>query len=166
MILEKVRAPSGNEFHKGLGCEASEWPAEGWNLEGPRVVAVAAGVVVDVHLQHLLALRSLVRVLPRLRESIEVTFHPVATIEGVDTDDAELPLRGLPRESIVDPAISALTDWPRVVRHVYLLKVLFSTALLPQRLPVFHDSDNALNIAYYWLKVKPNKKLASLPFLI
>ena len=59
-------------------------------------MAMAASVVVDVHLQHLLALRPLVRVLPRLLESVEVALHPVVAVEGVDPDDAKLPLRGLP----------------------------------------------------------------------
>ncbi len=46
----------------------------------------------------------------------------------------------------------------------YLLKVLFSTALLPQRLSVFQISDNAKSIAYYGLGVKPKQKSASLLF--
>ena len=44
--------------------------------------------------------------------------------------------------------------------HGYaLLKELFSTALLPQRLSVSYDSDNTfVRIAYIRLKVKRNKK--------
>ena len=45
------------------------------------------------------------------------------------------------------------------VHCLYLLKELFSTALLPQRLSVSYDSDNTLvRIAYIRLKVKRNKK--------
>jgi len=37
---------------------------------------------------------------------------------------------------------------------------------LPQRLSVFQDSDNVINIAYYELEVKPKQKSASLLFLV
>ena len=42
--------------------------------------------------------------------------------------------------------------------HFDLLKVLFSDALLRQRLTVFQNSDNTTNIAYMSLKVKRNRK--------
>ena len=42
-----------------------------------------------------------------------------------------------------------------------LLKVQFSTALLPQRLSVSCDSDNTDNVAYMGLKVKSNRKSLS-----
>src|SRR3990167_793101 len=68
----------------------------GRDLEGSGLVAVTASVVVDMHLQHLLALHLLVRVLLRLIDGVEVAGHTVTAIEGVDADDAELSLRGFP----------------------------------------------------------------------
>ena len=44
------------------------------------------------------------------------------------------------------------------VHRLYLLKGLFSTALLPQILSVSCDSDNTANVAYMGLKVKLNRK--------
>ena len=91
---------------------------------------MVAGVVVDVHHQHLLALRTLVRVLTRPCESAEVALHPVATVESIDTDDAELPLRSFPRKLLVDSAIPALADWPRIIRHVSTSLRYWITAIL------------------------------------
>jgi len=46
-----------------------------------------------------------------------------------------------------------------------LLKELFSTTELQQRLSVFQISDNATNIAYYELEVKPNLDKQKRPYL-
>ena len=119
MISEKRRAPSRIAFCEGLGCGTCR-P----RLEGSTIVPMGTGVVVDMHLEHLLALGAVVDVGRRGDEGVEVAFHPVATVEGVDADDAELSLRSLPRELLVDSAIATFADCPRIVRHFCLLKVL------------------------------------------
>lgn len=87
-------------------------------LEGSGVVTVGASVIINVHLEHVLAL---VDMGCRGNESVEVALNPVATVEGVDTNDAELSLRGLSRKLIVDSAIATFTSRSWVVRHTCLL---------------------------------------------
>ena len=60
----------------------------------------------------------------------------------------------------IDASNGTSAIWDRLVRlvHTDLLKVLFSTAPLRQRLSVFQISDNATNIAYSYQEVKPNRE--------
>ena len=70
---------------------------------------------------------------------------------------APLTLRERLPDEVADRQTGADSDGGSV-HGSNLLKVQFSTALLPQRLSVSCDSDNTTNIAYMGLEVKPNRK--------
>ena len=127
--------------------------------------------------RHGAVFRSLVRVPPRLLESIEVALHQVTAAEGVDATlilgistrapDQRIALqakiRAMPPSVPLDlPALSNAT----CQSFFYLLNVLFSTSLSTQRLSVSYDSDNAVSIACYKPEVKPKQKPAFLLFLL
>ena len=143
-ILEKVRGPSGDNLHKGLGCELGTW----------RRSLVAAG-----RLRRRRALEQ------NPRQEVDAPHLP----EGDDLDREDLGHQPVPEEvsgdcgndahdSDDDNREKAGADVDcqllQPVHSFSPLKVRFSTALIPQRSGVFQDSDNIANIAYTGLKVK------------
>jgi len=126
MTLQKVRGPSRDFLHKGLGCELGIW----------RRSLVAAGRLRE---------RGVFEQNPRQEddppclperdrlETKDLGYEPVPQeVGGNGTDDAH--------ERDDYDLEDADTDTERKLFqpvHFDLLKVLFSAALLPQRLPVF-----------------------------
>lgn len=86
-------------------------------LEGSPTADMPTLVVVDVHLEHLLAAHLLGDMGTRELEGLAVTLHPVSAVEGVDAHDAELAGRSLPREGLVDAGVTTLADRSRIVGH-------------------------------------------------
>jgi len=146
-ILEKVRGPSGDNLHKGLGCELGTWR---------RSLVVAAG-----------RLRRRGALEQNPRQEVDAPRLP----EGDDLDREDLGHQPVPEEVSGDCGndahdsddanrenADADCQLSQPVHSFSPLKVQFSTALIPQRSGVFQDSDDIANIAYTGLKVKPNKK--------
>ena len=151
MILEKNRAQSENMFRNGLneevrgGRHCSEKDAKLLLLAGSR----------------LSFLRTLRRFLLGRSEgvcSLLVLLHGHAIAVGHHL------LVGLASLGRAVVAVDSSAD--RTSHTDSPFGVLFSTALLRQRLSVFQISDNATNIVYSCLEVKPKQKSASLVFFI
>ena len=125
-MIEKVRAPSGIEFHEGLG-----W----WSRARIELARKVSLVFLDSDTPTLV--------------SFALLF--VGNAEAI----CEITkLFGCQKGLIVG------------LGHFSLLKAQFSWVKLPQRLSVFLTSDNAINVAYYGVEVKLNKKSASLLFCV
>ena len=132
-MIEKVRAPSGIEFHEGLGWGDGAQLGTSQRLPAEEVVlATDDEKQADAH-----------------ESDVEESAVVHSSLGNEPTDQVTSDEAGTKYGEIHCLPSS---------------KALFSTALLPQRLSVSCDSDNVLNVAYYSVKVKPNKKSAPLLF--
>ena len=165
MILEKNRAPSENVFRKGLGCEAW-WPRllgrENHRRDGGLQVLPVRAVAVDFfhRLDTLHELEAGV-----VGFEVRVGQHVLGGDEEVLQRDlvvAEMDsVAHRTKPERLDLQTSRFRSQIERQGHIRApFKVRFSTALLPQRLSVFQDSDNVMNIAYYELEVKPKQKIS------
>ena len=152
-ILKKVRAPSRIEFRRGLWCET---------LASPRLLGRQEGGVSELDRS-----RGEPQSQPEWSEPSDSQGRqePVSD-RGYDrefpddeVEDLHLPQLGEAEkdEDAGNNGHQRRGDFQEL-DHFDLLKVQFSTALLPQRLAVSCDSDNTANVAYMGLKVKPNRK--------
>ena len=154
--IEKVRAPSGIEFHKGLGCET---------LLSSRLLGGQPSGLCEVH---------------------RADGEPDCDAEWSERADGESRLEGvgdgrhegdLPQREAKHLHLPELGktqanqheahhgqqrsgDFHEFQHCMPPQGTVFSVALLRQRLSVSYDSDNLLRIAYYELYVKPKTKIA------
>ena len=165
IVLEKVGAPSRSKFHKGLvvtDCPSHEQvndPADSDGEYGGK----------DFENEQLL-FRVLVPWNVLLSQEADDNpdadgLHQRDHREAKGRDHEPTPQQ-LQRHTVQQVRHDHQGDQAESNHLAPPQGTVFSTAKLPQRLSVFQDSDNAMNIAYYELEVKPNKKSASLLFLV
>lgn len=167
-ILEKSRAPSRNVFHKGLEYELFSTGS----LRPPRQRAPAfteqnPGAEYETEVVPATVIVNLVEVHIVREERDDEGDWRDYPMPQTEPEASDAPVRGgdmrggvwtggATRQEQSDQKYQA--QQVRFLHRLFSFKVQFSTALLPQRLPVSCDSDNAINIAYMSLEVKQNRK--------